>query len=192
MLDANVPAEAADPVVPVYPGAREPDRFRRVPSLGVSIHVAEWGDPDATPVLLCHGFWDHVRSFALLAPLLARRYRVVAMDARGHGDSDRNPAHLAYCPTQLVDDLEVLAGQARPVLVFADHAPVAGLVVGRQMAAQAEQRHRCEIVDPPLRARRQCWGHGSGPRCRDAMPPPGPQRRQAHSRLSSISSPRLS
>ncbi len=31
--------------------------------------------------------WDHARSFAVLGPLLARRFRVVALDARGHGES---------------------------------------------------------------------------------------------------------
>ena len=38
-------------------------------------------------VLLCHGMFDHGRGFDLLAPLLADRFRVVAMDARGHGES---------------------------------------------------------------------------------------------------------
>jgi pimeloyl-ACP methyl ester carboxylesterase len=66
----------------------EPERSRCVESLGVRIHVVEWGDPAGRPLLLCHGFWDHARGFATLAPLLAQRYRVAALDARGHGDSD--------------------------------------------------------------------------------------------------------
>ena len=32
--------------------------------------------------------WDHGRGFDLFAPLLAEHYRVIAIDARGHGDSD--------------------------------------------------------------------------------------------------------
>jgi pimeloyl-ACP methyl ester carboxylesterase len=32
--------------------------------------------------------WDHSRGFDLFAPWLAEHYRVVAIDARGHGDSD--------------------------------------------------------------------------------------------------------
>jgi pimeloyl-ACP methyl ester carboxylesterase len=73
---------------PTFPGAVEPERERFVESVGLRIHIVEWGDPAGTPVLLCHGGWDHVRSFATLAPLLAERFRVVAMDATGHGDSE--------------------------------------------------------------------------------------------------------
>ncbi len=74
-------------LAPTYAGAVEPEREVFLDVRGVRLHVAEWGDPARTPVLLCHGFWDHVRSFATLAPLLAARHRVVALDARGHGDS---------------------------------------------------------------------------------------------------------
>ena len=35
----------------------------------------EWGDPQATPILLCHGMFDHARGFDLLAPRLAERFR---------------------------------------------------------------------------------------------------------------------
>jgi pimeloyl-ACP methyl ester carboxylesterase len=37
--------------------------------------------------------WDHARSFAVLAPLLARRFRVIAVDARGHGNSSWSSAY---------------------------------------------------------------------------------------------------
>lgn len=87
VLAMSAPEEVLPGTPPTFPGAREPERERTVMSLGIPIHVAEWGDPEADPVLLCHGFWDHLRSFAVLGPLLAQRYRVVAMDARGHGES---------------------------------------------------------------------------------------------------------
>lgn len=72
---------------PSYPGAVPPERSRWLESFGLRLRVHEWGDPDATPVVLIHGMFDHARTFDLLAPLLAARFRVVAMDARGHGDS---------------------------------------------------------------------------------------------------------
>ncbi len=71
-----------------YPGAVAPERERFVSSLGLRLHVVEWGDPRRRRVLLTHGFYDHARSFDTFAPLLAARYRVLALDSRGHGDSD--------------------------------------------------------------------------------------------------------
>ena len=73
---------------PTYPGAVEPERSQTVESLGLHLNVLEWGDPAATPVVLCHGMFDHGRSFATIAPRLAERFHVIAVDARGHGDSD--------------------------------------------------------------------------------------------------------
>ena len=72
---------------PHFPGVEAPARSWTFSSFGVRLHVVEWGDAAADPVVLTHGMWDHARSFAAFAPLLARRYRVLALDARGHGDS---------------------------------------------------------------------------------------------------------
>ena len=73
-----------------YPGARRPDRTRRVDAHGVGIAVYEWGAPDAPPVLLAHGGFDFAGTFDSFAPLLADAgWRVVSWDHRGHGDSER-------------------------------------------------------------------------------------------------------
>jgi pimeloyl-ACP methyl ester carboxylesterase len=93
----------------------EPERQRALAANGVRLNLLEWGDPDAAPLLLTHGMWDHARSFAVLAPLLAKHFRVVAMDARGHGDSTWAGAY-----TWVVDVLDVIAvlrSFGRPVLL---------------------------------------------------------------------------
>lgn len=78
-----------DDDVRTYPGARRPDRQRRVDAHGLSIAVYEWGEREAPPVLLTHGGFDFAATFDLLAPLLADQgQRVVAWDQRGHGHSD--------------------------------------------------------------------------------------------------------
>jgi pimeloyl-ACP methyl ester carboxylesterase len=47
----------------------------------------EWGDP-ALPLLVClHGVTSHARHFEGVARRLDGRYRVVALDLRGHGES---------------------------------------------------------------------------------------------------------
>ena len=78
-----------DPPAAAYPGARAPDRRRRVDFHGVRLAVYEWGAEDAPPLLLAHGGFDFARTFDVFAPLLADAgWRVVCLDQRGHGDSD--------------------------------------------------------------------------------------------------------
>ena len=91
---------------PDYPGAVAPDREREIVSCGLRLHVCEWGDPAAPPLVLTHGFYDHARAFDLLAPLLAGTFRVVAWDARGHGDSDWADAYT--WPVDVIDQVNVL------------------------------------------------------------------------------------
>jgi pimeloyl-ACP methyl ester carboxylesterase len=50
----------------------------------------QWGEADAPPLLALHGWLDNAAGFARLAPLLAARHRVIALDLPGHGHS----AHL--------------------------------------------------------------------------------------------------
>jgi pimeloyl-ACP methyl ester carboxylesterase len=111
---------AADPQVrspamesPTCPGAVEPERSSFVESSGLRIHCLEWGDPAADPIVLCHGMWDHARSFATLAPLLAERYRVVAIDSRGHGESDWADGYSWPC--DIADIVRVARSLGRPV-----------------------------------------------------------------------------
>ncbi|MGH7788552.1 MAG: alpha/beta fold hydrolase [Candidatus Binatia bacterium] len=117
---------------PTYPGAVEPARQGFVDSGGVRIRVVEWGDAQAPPLLLCHGYWDHARSFALLAPLLADRYRVVALDARGHGDSDR--AGNYTWATHVLDIVAVLSWIGAPAHLIG-HSFGGGQVVDAACAA---------------------------------------------------------
>lgn len=60
---------------------------------GPRLHYAEQGPPDGeAALLLLHGYTDSWFSFSRLMPLLPPRYRIVAPDLRGHGDSER-PSH---------------------------------------------------------------------------------------------------
>ena len=68
---------------------------------GLAIAICEWGEPDAPPLLLLHGWLDNAGSFYSLAPLLARPatgagYRCIAIDFAGHGASAHLPAGAQY------------------------------------------------------------------------------------------------
>jgi len=51
-------------------------------------HYLDWGAPDAPAVVLLHGGHQSAHSWDLVSLHLARRYRVLALDQRGHGDSE--------------------------------------------------------------------------------------------------------
>ena len=57
-------------------------------SMGLRLNVCAWGDPEAPPLILLHGVRDHARSWDRVAESFADRYRVLAPDLRGHGDSE--------------------------------------------------------------------------------------------------------
>lgn len=70
------------------------ERDIALPHLRLSMQV--WGNPDAPPLLALHGWLDNAGSFAKLAPLLADRWQVMALDLPGHGHSDHLPPGTQY------------------------------------------------------------------------------------------------
>ncbi|KAA1188121.1 alpha/beta hydrolase [Pseudohalioglobus sediminis] len=66
-----------------------------------------WGDPQNRPLLALHGWLDNAASFALLAPVLAEHWYVVALDLSGHGKSDWRSPDATY---QIYDDLPQILG----------------------------------------------------------------------------------
>lgn len=91
------------------------ERFFRSGTL--RIHFRDWGNPEAPPVIVVHGLRDHSHSFDGLARALADRFRVFALDLRGHGDSETTPyysfGHFVLDLHNLVRALRI----ARPVLI---------------------------------------------------------------------------
>jgi pimeloyl-ACP methyl ester carboxylesterase len=61
---------------------------------GVRLVCRDYGG-DGLPVLLLHGLAGHSEEWAETASWLTRRHRVVALDARGHGRSERVPADVS-------------------------------------------------------------------------------------------------
>ncbi|RDC61033.1 Soluble epoxide hydrolase [Alteripontixanthobacter maritimus] len=52
------------------------------------LHYVDWGNADKPPLLLIHGGKDHCRSWDWTAEALSKDWHVIAMDHRGHGDSE--------------------------------------------------------------------------------------------------------
>ena len=71
---------------------------------GSRFHYTEQGDPAAPAVIMLHGVTGHARTWDEEGAALASRYRVIALDQRGHGDSDP-PPDADYTVTALTGDL---------------------------------------------------------------------------------------
>ncbi|MEO8541662.1 MAG: alpha/beta hydrolase [bacterium] len=105
---------------------------RHIEVNGASLYVEEHGEGDA--LVLVHGGTVSSESWATLVPLLAKRFRVIVFDTRGHGRSTNPSGELTY--ERIADDTAALIaalGLEKPV--------VGGWSDGGQVALELEIRH---------------------------------------------------
>ncbi|HEU4370923.1 MAG TPA: alpha/beta hydrolase [Methylomirabilota bacterium] len=113
---------------------------------GRRFHYTEWGRPTAPPVVLLHGITGHARTWDDEAALLAERFRVLALDQRGHGDSDPAP-DADYADAALLGDLEAFV-EALDLRRLAIVALSLGGRVGINYAGRHRERvERLVVVD---------------------------------------------
>ena len=136
----------------------EPISHRIEGAHGVMLHVLEWSR-EGTPLVLLHGGGNEAHLWDDFAPCIAPHYRVLAVDQRGHGDSDWDPQGR-YDSDSMADDLEkvleafgidrfVLIGFSmggRAGMIFAGRHPsrLAGLVLV-DIAPELDARGRIRI-----------------------------------------------
>ncbi len=83
-----------------------PVRDEMIEMRGLRFHYRDWasqrsGAPD---LVLLHGYTGHARSWDAFAAAMTDRYRVLALDQRGHGESGWAPADR-YGVDDMADDL---------------------------------------------------------------------------------------
>lgn len=108
---------------------------------GVTLVADEWNrDPAAaTPtIVMLHGGGQNRHSWHKTGQILADRgYHVVALDTRGHGDSDRAPDADYAIETLTADALAVIDAIGRPVvLIGASMGGLTGILVAEQAGPQ--------------------------------------------------------
>lgn len=72
----------------------------------LELNVVDWGG-DGSPLLFVHGFGHNAHLWDWLVPDLADRYRVLALDSRGHGDSASDPEYR-YHNAAIARDVEAV------------------------------------------------------------------------------------
>jgi esterase len=65
---------------------------RKIGVDGLTFHYVDWGG-DGAPLVMLHGLSGHARTWDHTAAALSDRYHVLALDQRGHGDSDWAPQY---------------------------------------------------------------------------------------------------
>lgn len=74
------------------------------------LHYVEWGRIDAPVIVMLHGLRSYARTWEPVALPLAGRWRLIALDQRGRGESDWDPERN-YFADAYVRDLEALVQQ---------------------------------------------------------------------------------
>lgn len=112
-----------------------PHESRAVEVAGCPIHYLSWGDRQKPGLLFVPPSGGHAHWFDHVAPLLADRFHVAAMDPAGCGDSGQRESYTRELVTQeiaaVLDHSGMLEATAPPVL--------AGHSAGAQFAVRASQ-----------------------------------------------------
>lgn len=96
--------------IPLFPEVPKPQYV--MSQEGFRLATYTWGDEDAPVVMAVHGFASSTRdtwvSTGWLHDLLAAGFRVLAVDQRGHGLSEKPHTPDAYTMDALVADIEAI------------------------------------------------------------------------------------
>ena len=96
-----------------------PYRSRNIVLRHHRFHFLEWGAPEAPPIVLLHGGHQSAHSWDLVSLSLAQNHHVLALDQRGHGDSEwaRDVDYSNHTMSLDAEAFIAAMGLDRPVLV---------------------------------------------------------------------------
>lgn len=70
------------------PREMEPVQEKFIALNGLQFHYLDWGKTDAPVIIALHGFTSLARTWDTVARALSDRYRFLALDQRGHGETE--------------------------------------------------------------------------------------------------------
>lgn len=104
---------------------------------GCQLHYEEYGH--GAPVLLLHGLGSSTRDWEKQIPALAAHYKVILLDLRGHGRSDR--PHENYSIAGFADDVLALLEHLQLA-----HVHLVGISMGGMIAFQLAVDHPQKLL----------------------------------------------
>jgi pimeloyl-ACP methyl ester carboxylesterase len=124
-------------------------------------HYISWGAErtELPTALLLHGVTSSALSWVRVGPALADRYRVYALDMRGHGDSIK-PGRGAYSLRHTADDAVALIkalGLESPVLIGHSWGGATAIVLASGAGSQEPVNFSHVILEDPAHN----FGHGN-------------------------------
>jgi len=112
------------------------------------LHVHDWGDPEAPPLVCVHGVTGHARRFERLArERWTRHFHVVAPDLRGHGRSGVDPPW--DFATHVADLVETTGALGIDRAHWVGHS-FGGRLVLELAARHPERVRRAVLLDPAI------------------------------------------
>ncbi|HEY1574682.1 MAG TPA: alpha/beta hydrolase [Pseudonocardiaceae bacterium] len=113
---------------------------------GVRLVYGVTGEPGAPPMVLLHALGDSRADWAPVSARFAARYRVYAVDLRGHGDSDR-PGVYSF-DAMSADTVALLDALGLTGVVLVGHS-MGGVVAYRVTVARPDLVARIVVEDVP-------------------------------------------
>lgn len=115
-------------------------------SAGLKLHYLEWGNPESPALLLLHGMHDHARSWDAIAQAMCGKWRIIAPDLRGHGDSEWSPDGAYHTPYYLLDLARLIESLGRERVSMVAHS-LGGNPAARYAALYPQRVERLVLVD---------------------------------------------
>ncbi|MET0628239.1 MAG: alpha/beta hydrolase [Acidimicrobiia bacterium] len=116
------------------------------------LHYLDWGNAEAPPLLLVHGNRDHAHNWDWVAERLRSQYHIIAVDLRGHGDSQWSAAASYSVPEYVYDIAQLIHQQQLTPLRIVAHS-LGGMVALRYAGVFPEHVEKIAVVEgtgPPL------------------------------------------